>query len=42
LKVLNPKQLGATIHSDAPPVLTPKQIELVIRQLDARCRDVEF
>jgi hypothetical protein len=42
LKVLNPKQLGATIHSDAPPVLTPKQIELVTRQLDARCRDVEF
>jgi len=42
LKVLNPKQLGATIHSDAPPVLTPKQIELIIRQLDARCRDVEF
>jgi hypothetical protein len=42
LKVLNPKQLGATIHSDAPPVLTPKQVELIIRQLDARCRDVEF
>ncbi|MGA3007422.1 MAG: nuclease-related domain-containing protein [Opitutaceae bacterium] len=42
LKVLNPKQLGATIHSDAPPVLTPKQIDLVTRQLDARCRDVEF
>jgi len=42
LKVLNPKQLGATIHSNAPPVLTPKQIELVTRQLDARCRDVEF
>ena len=42
LKVLNPKQLGATIHSNAPAVLNPKQIELVSRQLDARCRDVEF
>ncbi|MDE3085018.1 MAG: hypothetical protein KGJ37_07380, partial [Verrucomicrobiota bacterium] len=41
LKVLNPKQLAATLHSEGTPVLNQKQIDTIALQLDARCRDVD-
>ena len=40
--VLNPKQIPATVALRGAPALTTEQIEHVARQLDARCRDVEF
>jgi hypothetical protein len=40
--VLNPKELPAAIESRDATALDPQQIDLIARQLDARCRDVEF
>lgn len=40
--VLNPKELPAAIESRAPPALDAQQVDLVARQLESRCRDVEF
>jgi hypothetical protein len=40
--VLNPKELPAALVSRDLPVLTAEQIDLIARQLDARCRDVEY
>lgn len=40
--VLNPKELPAAIESHFAPAFDPQQIDLIARQLDARCRDVEF
>ncbi len=40
--VLNPKELAAAIESRPPTALDASQIDLIARQLEARCRDVEF
>lgn len=40
--VLNPKQIPAAVALRGAPVLDGAAIDLVCRQLDARCRDVEF
>ncbi|MFA6289730.1 MAG: nuclease-related domain-containing protein [Opitutaceae bacterium] len=40
--VLNPKQIPAAVALHGAPVMTADQIDLVARQLEARCRDVEF
>ncbi len=40
--VLNPKQIPAAVALRGAPVLDEQQIDLVARQLDARCRDVEY
>ena len=40
--VLNPKQIPSAVTSRGAPVLDADQIDLVARQLEARCRDVEF
>ena len=40
--VLNPKQIPAAVALRSAPVLTTDQIDLVARQLEVRCRDVEF
>lgn len=40
--VLNPKQIPAAVAPHGAPVLDENLIDLVARQLDARCRDVEF
>lgn len=40
--VLNPKQIPAAVTSRGEPVLDDRQLDLIARQLDARCRDVEF
>lgn len=40
--VLNPKQIPAAVALRGAPALDPRQIDLIVRQLDARCRDVEF
>ena len=40
--VLNPKQIPAAVALRGAPVLTADQIDLIARQLEARCRDVEF
>jgi len=39
--VLNPKQIPAVINRNTP-MLTEEQVETVTRQLEARCRDVDF
>jgi hypothetical protein len=41
VRVVNPNQIGALVLRN-PPTLTEEQIEMVTRQLEARCRDVEF
>ncbi len=41
VRVLNPKQIAAVVCRNTP-MLTEEQVELVARQLEARCRDVEF
>ncbi len=41
VRVLNPKQIAAIVCRNTP-MLTEEQVELVTRQLEARCRDVEF
>ena len=40
--VLNPKQIPAAVALRGAPMLDADQIDLVSRQLEARCRDVEF
>ena len=42
--VLNPKEIPAAIIQRAAPapVLSTADIDLIARQLDARCRDVEY
>ena len=40
--VLNPKQIPAAVALRGTPLLDPAQIDLISRQLEARCRDVEF
>ena len=40
--VLNPKELPAAIESRPAVAHDATQIDLIARQLDARCRDVEF
>jgi hypothetical protein len=40
--VLNPKQIPAAVALRGAPVLDDRQLDLIARQLDARCRDVEF
>ncbi|CAM3056029.1 nuclease-related domain-containing protein [Rariglobus hedericola] len=40
--VLNPKQIPAAVTLHADPILDAHQLDLIGRQLDARCRDVEF
>jgi hypothetical protein len=40
--VLNPKQIPAALAVRGNPVLDERRIDLIARQLDARCRDVEF
>lgn len=40
--VLNPKQIPTAVASANEVRLTARQIELIARQLDQRCRDVEF
>ncbi len=50
VNVLNPKELPSAIERQAPsghtgaiaPALDPATIDLIARQLDARCRDVEL
>lgn len=41
VRVANPKQIAAIILR-AGPLLTEEQIETISKQLEARCRDVEF
>lgn len=40
--VLNPKQIPAAVAQRDAPVLDFTQIDLIARQLETRCRDVEF
>jgi Nuclease-related domain len=40
--VLNPKMIRSTVITDAPPVLSPVEIELIASRLDAQCRSAEF
>ena len=40
--VLNPREIPAAVVLRGAPALTADQIDLVARQLEARCRDVEF
>ncbi len=40
--VLNPKQIPAAVALRGAPVLDERQLDLIARQLDARCRDVEY
>jgi hypothetical protein len=42
VNVLNPKEIPAALLPRGAPVLNPSQIDLIARQLDARCRDVEY
>lgn len=41
VRVLNPKQIPAVVNRNTP-MLTEEQVETVTRQLEARCRDVDF
>ena len=41
VRVVNPNQIAALVLHNCP-TLTEEQIDLVARQLEARCRDVEF
>lgn len=41
VRVLNPKQIPAIVNRNTP-MLTEEQVETVTRQLETRCRDVEF
>jgi hypothetical protein len=40
-RVTNAKLLPAIVRDWKPQPLTPEQIDLISRQLDERCRDVE-
>jgi len=41
VRVLNPKQIAAVVNRNTP-MLTEEQVVNITRQLEARCRDVEF
>jgi hypothetical protein len=41
VRVLNPKQIGAIVNRNTP-MLTEEQVDQITRQLEARCRDVDF
>lgn len=41
VRVLNPKQIAAVVNRNTP-MLTEEQVELVTKQLETRCRNVEF
>jgi len=40
--VLNPKQIPSAVALRGAPLLDADQIDIIARQLEARCRDVEF
>jgi len=40
-RITNDKLLPAIVRDWKPQPLTPEQIDLISRQLDERCRDVE-
>jgi hypothetical protein len=40
--VLNPKQIPSAVALRGIPALDDRQLDLITRQLDSRCRDVEF
>jgi len=42
VNVLNPKEILTALLPHGVPALSPSQIDLIARQLDARCRDVEY
>jgi hypothetical protein len=42
VRVTNPKQIAAIVLRPGAPSLTDEQIETLSRQLEGRCRDVEF
>lgn len=42
VRVLNQKEISSAIVSNAPPVLSPEQIQKIAAYLDSRCRDVAF
>jgi hypothetical protein len=42
VNVLNPKEILSAVLPRGTPALTAEQIDLIARQLDARCRDVEY
>ncbi len=42
LRVVNPSWLPEIMNATGPVVLSAKQIDLCVRQLEQRCRDVEF
>jgi hypothetical protein len=42
LRVVNPSWLPDIIDANVPPVLSAKQIEACARQVEQRCRDVEY
>jgi hypothetical protein len=41
VRVLNPKQIAAVVNRNTP-MLTEEQVDLICKQLEARCRDVDF
>jgi hypothetical protein len=41
VRVLNPKQIAAVVNRNTP-MLTEEQVEQITKQLEARCRDVDF
>ena len=42
IAVLNPKQIPAAIATRSQQMLEERELDLIVRQLEARCRDVEF
>jgi hypothetical protein len=42
VNVLNPREIISAVAPRGEPALSDRQIDLIARQLDARCRDVEF
>ena len=42
VNVLNPKEILSAVLPRGAPALGSEQIDLIARQLDARCRDVEY
>ena len=41
LRVINPSFIANAVHNTKAQVLSDKQIDLIARQLDSLCRDVE-
>jgi len=42
VQVLNPKEIPAAVSAPAHSALDARELDLITRQLEARCRDVEF